>query len=412
MKLYLVIVLLLTLISLSFGQKPSALPTPKPSTSTEQIRTKNFGSSLKKYEKKKRRDSQDKKKSVEPDEDEIYIETDLVVSDVLVTDQKGNIISDLKKDDFVVKEDGTPQTIEVFSRGESATVPRSIVLILDCGLPQGPYLKKSIEATKTLVDKLASNDKMAIATADLKLRLDFTQDKTLLKKTLDSLEAGWWRNIEFDTLLAVLDEKFKEENRQRIIIFQGDGTEIIWLKPDEEHPYPVSYSTLERSGLKYTGLKSIRKFGFSEVREAIEKSRATIYSVIPGIKFLGLSKEEQLARAKISVTETNRFYGWNKEKDLPTIIKYYQYAEAETKTAGQTAMFKIAELSGGNAGFIEKPEDTENIYAEIFTVIKNRYVIGYYPTNQKRDGKRREIKIEVRDHPEYIVTGRKAYFPQ
>jgi hypothetical protein len=72
-------------------------------------------------------------------------------------------------------------------------------------------------------------------------------------------------------------------------------------------------------------------------------------------------------------------------------------------------MFRVAELSGGNAGFIEKPEDAESIYADIFTVIKNRYVIGYYPTNQEQDGKRRELKIEVRNHPEYFVTGRKAY---
>jgi hypothetical protein len=37
-------------------------------------------------------------------------------------------------------------------------------------------------------------------------------------------------------------------------------------------------------------------------------------------------------------------------------------------------------------------------------------VIGYYPTNKARDGKRRTVTIEVRDHPEYIVWGRKAYF--
>ncbi|MDX6446604.1 MAG: hypothetical protein QOH71_3678 [Blastocatellia bacterium] len=75
-------------------------------------------------------------------------------------------------------------------------------------------------------------------------------------------------------------------------------------------------------------------------------------------------------------------------------------------------MLKVAQLSGGFADFIEKPEDAENVYANIFTVIKNRYLIGYYPTNRKRDGKRRQITIEVRGHPEFTVTGRKAYFLQ
>lgn len=71
---------------------------------------------------------------------------------------------------------------------------------------------------------------------------------------------------------------------------------------------------------------------------------------------------------------------------MSTIIKYYQAAEAERKTAGQTAMVKLAELSGGFTSFLENPEDAENIYSDIFTVMKNRYVIGYYPTNRTRDG--------------------------
>jgi VWFA-related protein len=413
MKHCFLMVLFLAFVSLSFGQAPSTSSTPAQSPSPENPRTKDFGSSLKKYEKKKqKKDSQPQQNSnVSPEDNEtIRVQTDLVASDVLVTDQKSNVITDLKKDDFIVSEDEVPQTIEMFSPGESATIPRSIVLIIDSQIVQGPYLKKSVEAAKILVDKLNPNDKMAIVTNALKLRLDFTQDKTLLKNTLDSLNAIENTSNEFDSLLVVLNEMFKEEDQQRIIIFQADGNEIMWLKPDKDVPYPVSYSTLETSGLKYVEKKYLPKFGFGDVKEAIERSRATIYSVIPGIRFLGLPQKEQLKRAEITLTQLNEFYGWNKKQDMNFIIRKFQYAEAEIKTAGQTAMFKVAELSGGNAGFIEKPEDAENIYSDIFTVIKNRYVIGYYPTNQNRDGKRRNVKIEVRNHPEYTVTGRKAYF--
>jgi VWFA-related protein len=410
MRHYFLLILFLSLVSFSFGQTPSAKPSPSPSVSPQQSR--DFGSSLKRYERKQRKDSKDKPKGSDSDDDEVIrVKTDLVVNDVLVSNQKGSVIVGLQKDDFMVTEDGVPQTIEMFSFGENTTLPRSIVLIIDCAPPQAPYLKRSIEAAKVLVDKLAPQDKMAIVTVDVKLRLDFTSDKSLLKKTLDSLEKtdpwlGW--NISFDTLLAVLNEMFNEEARQRVIIFQGDGNEIIWLKPDKDAPYPVSYSTLYKSGMRWTGEKSIRRIGFSDVKEAIEKSRATIYPVIVGGRFLGLSKEEQLARAKITLAESNKSFG-GKDKDLPAIIRYYQYAEAERKTAGQTAMFKVAELSGGFADFLEKPEDAENVYANIFTVIKNRYLIGYYPTNKNRDGKRRALQIQVRNHPEYTVTGRKAY---
>ena len=50
------------------------------------------------------------------------------------------------------------------------------------------------------------------------------------------------------------------------------------------------------------------------------------------------------------------------------------------------------------------------VYERILADINNRYVIGYYPTNKTRDGKKRTIKIEVRGHPEYIVWGPNAYF--
>lgn len=415
MKHSLLLILFLAFVSDSLGQKPSPSSTPSQSTSPQTDRITNFGSSLKNYENDKKKQKKDTqiipKNNEQVDDETIRVKTDLVLGDILVTDQRSNVVVNLKKEDFIVLEDGVPQTIEVFSRGESATIPRSIVLIIDLNSMQAPYVRNSIKAAKILVDKLDPNDKMALVTADGRLRLDFTRDKVLINKTLDSLEKEAVERAsggDFGTLLAAVNEMFNEQNRQRIIIFQADGIGAIWLKPDKELPYPVSYSTRYYSGMKYLGEeRSMHKFGFGEVKEAVERSQATIYSVIPGISFLGLSEKERLARAKITLADMYKSNGW--KVPIRTELKY---AEAERKTAGQTAMFRVAEVSGGNAGFIEKPEDAENIYSEIFTVIKNRYVIGYYPTNEQKDGKRREVKIEVRNHPEYIVTGRKGYFPK
>ena len=89
MKHWFFMVLFLAFVSCSFGQKPSVLPTPSQSASPQTNRIKNFGSSLKKYEKRKqKKDSQTQQKSSEPVDDEtIQIKTDLAVSDVLVTDR-------------------------------------------------------------------------------------------------------------------------------------------------------------------------------------------------------------------------------------------------------------------------------------------------------------------------------------
>jgi VWFA-related protein len=446
MKLHLTIVFFLAVAALAFGQTPSPSPKPTPPASPEKTRAKTFGSSLQKFKAKELRDFQDRPKNNESDEVEtVRVTTDLVVNDVLVKDQNGKMVTGLNRDDFVVTEDGAPQKIEVFSSGESLSGPRSMVLIIDCNFLQAPYLKNSIQAAKMLVDRLAPQDKMAIVTVDVKLVVDFTADKTLLKNKLSSLPKDpilesrkeliallpqikddprlskrvwdiWEKNgvgpgREFEALLAVLNEMFDREDRQRIVIFQGDGNEIIQLTPDNNTSHQVASSAGEEARTRFNREKAAKNFEFSDIKEAIERSRATIYSVAPGIRFLGLSNEEQKARAELSLTNLYRAFGGRGEP--PSRLRELDQSPIEELLlAGQTAMFRIAELSGGDLGFIEKPEDAEGVYSNIFKLISSRYVIGYYPTNQARDGKRREVKVEVRNHPEYIVTGRKAYFPQ
>ena len=402
MKLTLTVALCIVFASISLGQTPS--PTPD--------RTKAFGTSLEKYKNKERKNSQDNVTSGESNNNEVIkVKTDFVTSDILVTDKNGTIITNLTKDNFIATEDNTPQTIEMFSFGENASSPRSIVLIIDTGVTQLPYIKNSIQAAKILIDKLAPNDKMAIVTNHLKLLSDFTQDKILLKKALDSIQikyqelsTGW----EFSNLLAVVNEMFATEDNHRIVISQGSGNGIFEIKTDDETLQQQALSFLETRGVRVNREKYI---AFSDITEAIEKSRATIYSVIPGIRVLGLPKKEQYSRARLSFE--NEYQAWHLLEGNNRILKYFpsylQNREAQRLVLVQTAMFKVAELSGGSTGFIEKPEDAESVYLNIFNEISNRYTIGYYPTNQEQDGKRRTVKIEVRGHPEYIVTGRKTY---
>jgi VWFA-related protein len=420
-----------------------------PSPSPESARIKNFGHSLEKYNEKKNKSKNEKtpneqKRGVTNTDDEevIRVETDLVLQDVLVTDRAGNVISGLTKSDFVVLEDGVPQSVEIFSFGTRSTVPRSIVLILDCGLGQLPYLRMSVQAAKLLVDKLAPQDKMAIVTADGMLQRDFTADKAQLKETLDYVEKKgrelpvWalrgmkveelrkfqtlekfktveeildaWRVGPFGSLIAVLNEMFDEQGQQRVILFQGDGTHVAFLKPD--NPYSLPHVRLNSTG-KY---RSMTNFGFSDVRETIERSHTSIYSIITGIRFLGLPEKEQKARAKIASEIRNKTWentpNWMRE-DTSDVKKKRDRVESEHSSAlaGQAAMYKVAELSGGNTAVMEKPEDAERIYSDIFAVIQNRYVLGFYPKESKTGPKRRTVKVEVRGHPEYVITGRTTY---
>src|SRR5574341_631098 len=59
----------------------------------------------------------------------IKIDTDLVAMDVVVTDAKGRLVRDLKKDDFKLFEDGVARQIASFNLEKIAGAPRPLAIV-------------------------------------------------------------------------------------------------------------------------------------------------------------------------------------------------------------------------------------------------------------------------------------------
>ncbi len=424
----------------SFAQSPAR----------EKPTLKDFGSSLKrlKWDPTKKAavetKSNEDKANNSNQEDVVRVETSLVVSDVLVLDGHGRSVQGLKRDDFLVIEDAKPQTVGMFSLGDDATVPRSIVLIIDYSSSQFPFINTSIAAAKMLVDKIAPIDRMAIVTDDVELLQDFTNDKKNLKDKLESLRkrsSSWdapnssprqhfGRSAQYSALLATLREMFDEEDQRPIIVFQTDGDEAALLRnPITVRQVPPNLpedlrKEAERalSNWQKDQRNKPREFSLNDVYRAVETSRAIIYTVIPGFQLLGLSLEEQIAKMKAEQERT--LQSWNarlpdhfrtdvlkREQDrwarTPPEARRYEVGE-EIKV--QASLAVVATISGGWTAFLEEPSQADEIYSRIFSDINRRYIVGYYPTNKEHNGKRRKISIEVRGHPEYLVMGRKSYY--
>jgi len=394
----------------SVGQSTvlSALSESSREISTEDApRLKAFGSSLR--IKRSEIDKLRKEKNRQPiDEDIVRVDTDLVVCDVLILDSQGHTIPGLAKEDFLVKEDNQPQKVGSFSLGNSDSVPRSIVLIIDYSGSQLPYVITSVEAAKMLVDKLNPRDRMALVTDDVKLLVDFTTDKNLLKAKLDSLKTramnGWLgRSKQYDALMATLNELFSREDLRPIIIFQTDGDQLGDLSGNARSPFLEPY------------LRA-RTVTFEDLVTAAERSRATVYSIIPGVAFVGLAIDEQLKNAKVDWQNRQKANAEllrlnnipTKTGGLPTDLVLARNAEFWGRL--QLALASLAKGTGGWADFLEQPEQANTVYSRVLDDINRRYIIGYYPTNRERDGRRRNVSIEVPGHPEYIVVGRKSYF--
>ena len=66
-----------------------------------------------------------------------------------------------------------------------------------------------------------------------------------------------------------------------------------------------------------------------------------------------------------------------------------------TKNNAKRALVEMAEATGGAPFFPEEVTDTESICKEIAHDIRNQYTLGYYPSNAKRDGTYRTVRVEV-----------------
>jgi VWFA-related protein len=335
----------------------------------------------------------------------IRVETDLIINEVLVLDKNGNPVKDLKISDFVIKEDGRPQEISTFLFGDSEKLPRSIVLIIDFSGSQLPYIKTSIEAAKVLVDKLNPHDRLAIVTDNVELLQDFTTDKNLLKDKLESLKTSalsgkLGRSRQYRALMAVLTEMFVENNSRPIIIFQTDGDELLELKDERSR--------------ELNAKEEETNFAFEDVLTTTEKMRVIIFPIIPGIRFFGIPENEKFERAKTDTINNEIAFAMLRNKTPnPKKIKLsdnYLKSRANLNNRQQSALNQIAQITGGLTYYLEQPEQADNVYSEILEEMKRRYLIGYYPTNQARNGKRRTVSIELPAHPEYAIWGRKTYF--
>ncbi len=415
--------------------------------SGEKPKLKDFGSSLKKLKWDPQTNSTTDTRSTPSDDDDVIkIETALVVSELLVLDKQGKPVQGLKESDFVITEDDTPQQIGHFVLGDNRSLPRSIVLIIDYSGSQFPYIKNSVEAAGVLVDKLGPLDRMAIVTDDVELLSEFTNDKRELKKKLNTLleksrgnegflgiggtRRQFGKSAQYSALMATLKEAFDDEDQRPIVIFQTDGDEAEYLRnsiivpqtPPDLPPELVAIvqgQVEQRRQLQRSGMT---EFSLDDVYKTVEKSRATIYTVVPGAKLVGLDPEQQLAIVK---AEDERAIN----EMLPTLSKKAREAfmarqEARKKVVPlqvlrmraqdnaklQEALAAVAPLSGGWTEYLEQPSQAQGIYSRIMSDISQRYIVGYYPTNKERDGKRRLMNFQVKGHPEYTILGRRSYF--
>jgi Ca-activated chloride channel homolog len=149
------------------------------------------------------------------------VDVNLVLVDATVKTKAGQIMGDLKKEDFELREDGSQQKVEIFSRDE---LPLNVALVLDLSDSIGPFLGPLREAAGTALAALKPDDEVALITfsTEAEMRVPFTKDKNKIADQISSFEVGGATNINDGIFLAAQYLLKTPPKGRRVIILISD----------------------------------------------------------------------------------------------------------------------------------------------------------------------------------------------
>ena len=151
----------------------------------------------------------------------IRVDVNLVVLDATVKTKAGQIMGDLKKEDFEIREDGSAKKIELFSRDE---LPINVALVLDLSDSIEPFLGPLRDAATTTLSALKPDDQVALFTfsTEAELSAPLTKNKAEIAEKIGSFKAGGATNINDGIFVAAEYLLKNAPNGRRVIILISD----------------------------------------------------------------------------------------------------------------------------------------------------------------------------------------------
>jgi Ca-activated chloride channel homolog len=280
------------------------------------------------------------------DDAPIHLGTDLVLLDVTVVDTSNRPVMDLKRDEFAVTEDKVLQKIEFFSREQ---VPVSLAFAIDTSGSMRPKLDTVVKASIDLAKQSQKGDELAVIEFKDQPELleEFTQDISDVIDTLNGLVASR-QTAMLDALYLAADYANKEgKNRRKAVLLVTDG------------------------------LDNDSYYKFSEVVHHLREIDVQIY-------FIGF------------ISDLER-----EDKGL---------FKKSSKEKAESLLNKLAEETGGKAFYPRELSEVHNIAQQISTDLRTQYSIGYYPSNSRKDGSFRSVKVQVSaDNRRLVARTRNGY---
>ena len=153
-------------------------------------------------------------------EDEILVESSIVILNAVVRDSNGSPVKGLTAKDFVLTENGLPQEIDFV---DSASTPFAAVILLDISGSMRARVSLARSAAIRFLGGIRPEDNVAIYSFDRKVELvqDFSNSRDVRSRIFD-LEARGYTSL-YDAVLKASEELKKRDEKRRAIIVLSDG---------------------------------------------------------------------------------------------------------------------------------------------------------------------------------------------
>jgi VWFA-related protein len=349
----------------------------------------------------------------------------LVEIDVQITNRDGKPVKGLKQEQFSITEDGKPQKISTFEYNDieqietagsgdtsPVTVPlgtvstpeeikavvrdhRMIVLFFDLTSLQAEDLLRSTRAAqKYMQEQMTPADLVGIVVFGntLKVVTNFTNDRELLKQSIDALIPG------HEAALAQLADAATAANGETAVTedtgaaFTADDTEFNIFNTDRKLAALESLCEVLEN---IPGKKSIVQFtsGITQTGEenrseliaatnAANRSNVSIYTV----DSRGLLTATPGGDASVGASGGNALFTG------ATVV-----SQSQSRQDSRETLATLAGDTGGRSFF--DVGDFGKVFQSVQNDTSGYYLVGYYSTNAATDGAWRRIHVKVDQLP-------------
>jgi VWFA-related protein len=385
------------------------------------------------------------------------VRVNLVQVRVVVRTAKGELVADLKKEDFEVYDQGKLQPITTFgvetaetrrkrteeaaktqqgmadAAGEKIALPERFVALVfdDIHLTQEDATFVRVSAKK-LIDGMTPTERIGIFGTSEQVSLEYTNDKAALERTLNQIvprpKMGKVNDITNcpDVSHYMADQSI---NKSDPIVFGVVVSETLQCMFQGNPQMTMQAQSIARSSLQEALVAgdTDNEFTYRALDDVIRRlasmpGERVLVLASPGFllstQFLdemGIIDRANMAKVVINTVDARGLYTPDvlpdvsrPNTDLPQTAPYKVQYRTEEQTENAYVLGDFAAATGGT--FFHNSNDVAGGLARAGLTPDVSYILGFSPQNEKMDGKYHTIKVAITEKRKYTIQARRGYY--